>query len=334
MSETGTGERLRTALANFLPDGDRITAIRPLTTGFSNDTYMVDGLDLVLRLPPSAGAMLDGHDVLAQARIYQALGESPGAPPVPAIVAQSDDPAIMGAPFFVMQRIEGEAVSDVNPQPWFADAADTYRNALCHQWICAFADLAKLAPLPVLGEPVTPEDDARRWMAFAEKANAADLVQCFLRLLDVPAPLSGPVAVVHGDPKLSNVMWQEGRISALLDWEMALNGEPLADLGYMLYGPESPYHTATRQQKLTGMLDRATLISIWEDRSGRSAQGVFWHEIAQIGKIAAIIAEGCDMYVSGRSTDPKLAYFRDNLTYYQNVMRNMLDSVEFQSLKG
>ena len=334
MSEIDLEERLREFLLRHLPDGAAIAAVRPLTTGFSNDTYLVDGPDLVLRLPPAAGAMLDGHDVLAQASIYQALGDCPGAPTVPAIVSQCDDPAVLGAPFFLMRRVDGEAVSDVSPQPWFADAELSYRNALSRQWISAIASLARLYPLDVLGDAISPEDDARRWMAFAANANSPDLVDCFARLLDIPAPLSGPPAVVHGDPKLSNIMWQDGRISAVLDWEMALNGDPLADLGYMLYGVESPYHTATRQQKLSGMLDRAALIALWETQSGRSAQGVFWHEIAQIGKIGAIIAEGTNMYVTGRSTDPKLAFFKDNLTYYQNVMRAMLDSSEFLSLKG
>ena len=63
----GDSERLRAVL----PDGARISGIEPLTTGFSNETYRIQGLDLILRLPPSAGAMLDGHDVIAQAKIYR-----------------------------------------------------------------------------------------------------------------------------------------------------------------------------------------------------------------------------------------------------------------------
>lgn len=334
MRQGGHAETIRQALASYLADGALITAIRPLTTGFSNDTYLVDGPDLVLRLPPAAGAMLDGHDVLAQAKIYQALGECPGAPTVPDIVAICDDAAILGAPFFLMKRVEGEAVSDVNLQSWFVDPQDAFRSDLASQWISAIASLANLPLLAVLGDPMSPDDDARRWMAFASAADCPELVSCFARLLDVPAPLSGPPAVVHGDPKLSNIMWDEGHISAVLDWEMALNGDPLADLGYMLYGLESPYHVATRPQKLDGMLDRDVLIALWEQQSGRSAVGVFWHEIAQLGKIAAIIAEGTNMHVTGRSDDPKLAYFKQNLDYYVGVMSTMLGSAKFHDLKG
>ncbi len=145
------------------------------------------------------------------------------------------------------------------------------------------------------------------------------------RLAAMPAPVSGPPAVIQGDSKLSNLMWDNYRISAMLDWEMSLNGEPMADLGYMLYQFESPYHSATRAPKQPGMLSRAEVIALWEEVSGRSATGIEWHEIAQIAKITAIIAEGTNMFNTGRSTDPKLAYFKQNLDHYLGVMAAMLD---------
>ncbi len=316
-------------LRDILPDGERITGVVPLTTGFSNDTYLIDGLDLILRLPPAAGAMLDGHGVIAQARIYQELGMVEGGPLVPRIAYLSEDASLLGAPFFAMEKVAGEAIHDTDLQPWFVTATDTERADYNRQWVSAFADLARLGPLPFLGEAVTPEGDARMWQAFAKSADCPELADLFDRLLAVPAPRSGPPAIVHGDTKLSNLMWQDTKISAVLDWEMALNGEPLADLGYMLYGFESAYHAATTPQRQPGMLTRAEVIALWEQVSGRSAAGVFWHEIAQIGKISAIIAEGVNMHVTGRSMDPKLAYFLKNRDYFISVMRAMLDGGGF-----
>lgn len=316
--------QIAAVLRATLPDGDRITAVAPLTTGFSNDTYLIEGLDLILRLPPAAGAMLDGHDVLAQARIYAALGRTPGAPPVPAIIHIEQDPAPLGAPFFVMARVPGESVNDIDMQPWFTQADDAVRRQMSSDWVSAFAGLAQLAPLDALGAPVSPEDDVRMWQRFAAAADCPSLVDMMERLLKTPAPRSGPPAVVHGDTKLSNLMWRDYRISAVLDWEMALNGEPLADLGYMLYMFESDFHGATRAPKLPGMLRRDEVIARWEEVSGRSAQGVFWHEIAQIAKICAIVAEGTNMHITGRSDDPKLAYFKQNLDFYLGVTQAML----------
>lgn len=312
-------------LRGVLPQGDRLTAITPLTTGFSNETYLLEGCGLILRLPPAAGAMLEGHGVIGQARIYRELGCAPGAPPVPQIVLACEDPKVLGVPFYVMECVAGASIHDTQLQPWFTDGPDSLRADICRQWISTFAGLASLAPLACLGPAVSPEDDAKVWRAFAARANCAPLVACYDRLIAAPAPVSGPPSIVHGDTKLSNLMWHEGRISAVLDWEMALTGEPLSDLGYMLYGFESEYHMATTPQRQPGMLKRGEVIALWEEVSGRSAQGVFWHEIAQIGKITAIIAEGLEMYRSGRSQDPKLELFAKNFDYFLGVMRAMLD---------
>lgn len=322
-------DRTAATLRDLLPGGQAITGIRPLTTGFSNETYLIEGADLILRLPPSAGAMLDGHDVIAQAAIYNELGSAEGAPPVPGILLSCEDASLLGAPFFVMERVPGESIHDIDLQPWFVAGDDAFRREICRRWVSAFAGLARLAPLEVLGKVVSPEDDACMWQAFARESDSPQLVEQFDRLLALPAPRSGPPAVVHGDTKLSNLMWQQGEVSAVLDWEMALNGEPLADLGYMLYGFENAWHGPTTPQKQPGMPGRDQIIAWWEEVSGRSAEGVFWHEIAQIGKITAIIAEGTNMWVTGRSQDPKLAYFAKNLDYYLGVMRAMLDGGGF-----
>ena len=318
-----TAEQLEAALATLLPD-QPISGVRPLMTGFSNETYALEGTSLILRLPPAAGAMLEGHGVVDQARIYAALSATAGAPPVPAITFIGEDPTVLGEQFFVMERVGGEAIHDIHMQPWFVEADVTERNRVCRDWISAFAVIGRLAPLDALGAPLTPEEDLGRWRSFAARANSDATVDAIDRLLKRPAPRSGPPSVVHGDPKLSNLMWHDKQISAVLDWEMALNGEPLGDLAYMLYGFESAFHPALRAQKLPGMLDREGVIALWSEVSGRSSEGVEWHEIAQFAKLCAILAEGVDMFVSGRSDDPKLAYFQDNLDGWIALTNAML----------
>lgn len=318
-------DHIATTLRAIVPGGHRITGISPLTTGFSNETYRIDGPELILRLPSAAGEMLDGHDVLGQARIYAALGEQPGAPPVPRIVAIGGDESVLGAPWFVMERVAGESIDDLNVQPWLAEGAPSVREQVCRDWISTFSSLALLPTLDILGPAVSPEDDARMWQSFALAANSASLAALFDRLLAHPAPRSGSPAIIHGDPKLSNLMWHEGKVSAVLDWEMSLNGEPLADLGYMLYAFKSDYKDAARAQTLPGMLTRDQVIALWVQITGRSAEGLFWHEIAQMGKIAAIVAEGTNMHVTGRSDDPKLAHFAAVRDHYIAIMCAMLD---------
>jgi aminoglycoside phosphotransferase (APT) family kinase protein len=326
-------DQLAQALRSVLPGGKAITAISPLTTGYSNETYLIEGPNLILRLPPAGGAMLDGHDVITQARIYEELGKLAGAPPVPRVVTKCSDIAILGVPFFVMERVEGDSIDDIKMCPWFIDGTDAFRRQICRDWVSVFAGLAKLPPMAVLGGVLTPEDDARTWRGFARSAGCPKLEALFDRLLSIPAPLSGPPAIIHGDTKLSNIMWRDGSITAVLDWELALNGEPLANLAYMLYAFENKYHAATRAPKLPGMLSRDEVIALWSEVSGRSAKGLFWHEIAQIGKLAAIVAEATNMYETGRSLDPKLAIFKQSLGYYLGVMQAMLDGGGFPETK-
>jgi len=251
---------IQRTLSKLLTKVAPITAVKPMTTGFSNDTYLIEGPDLILRLPPAAGAMLDGHDVVGQARIYAALANTPNAPAVPRIVHVEESPNLLGAPFFLMDRIVGESVNDIEMQPWFTDASDAARTQMCRDWVSAFANLARLSPLEILGAPVSPEDDLRMWQRFADAAACPQLVDMIERLLKVPAPISGSPALIQGDPKLSNLMWHNRRITAMLDFEMALNGDPLADLGYMLFFFASDHHAASRAQKLSGMLTRNEVI--------------------------------------------------------------------------
>jgi len=77
------------------------------------------------------------------------------------------------------------------------------------------------------------------------------------------------------------------------------------------------------------MLNRDEVIALWEAVSGRSAQGIIWHEIAQVAKITAIIAEGANMLDAGRSSDPKLQYFKQNLGYYLGVLSAMIKGSGF-----
>ena len=94
------------------------------------------------------------------------------------------------------------------------------------------------------------------------------------------------------------MMFVDGRISAVLDWEFAYNGEPLSDLGYLLYFFASDFHGPTRPTRLSGMWTRDQVIAAWEQASGRSAAGVAWHEAAQIARVSAMIVTAANQFAS------------------------------------
>ena len=320
---------LRAALASALPDGDRITGVRAFSTGHSNETYLIEGLDRILRLPPTADPLMPGsHGVIAQARIYRALAAIAGAPPVPEVLMECAERSLLGDEFYVMARVAGEEVNDYQPQDWFTDALPEERDAICRTWMTSFGQLANLGPIDVLGPAMTPEDQAGRWRRVAMDADCAPLVELFDRLLRVPAPRTGVPSPVHGDPKLANLMWSDGELTAVLDWELAYNGEPLADLGYMLFFFASDAHPANRGCGFPGMWPRDRIIAHWAGLTGRSSAGVHWHEIAAAGKMAAIIAYGHHLYVSGKSNDARFLQWKIPLDKNLKLIDDMLAAAQ------
>jgi aminoglycoside phosphotransferase (APT) family kinase protein len=317
-------DAIRSTLVRVLPEGSRITGLTPLATGHSNETYLIAGLDQILRLPPAADALLEGHGVVAQARIYDELAKVPGGPPVPRIRLICEDPGVLGDPFFVMDKVAGDSINDYVLPAWFTGASDAVREGISRQYAAAFGSLARLERLAALSAPVTPEAQAGRWRTMAEEADCPELVALFDQLLAAPAPRSGPFAPVHGDTKLANMMWDQGQLTAVLDWELAYNGDPLTDLGYMLYFFPHPAHAAGRACREGGMWGRDQVIAEWTRTSGRSEAGVAWHEVAAVGKMAAIVGYGYSLFATGKSTDERLLRWRESRDLNVNLMRDML----------
>ena len=319
-------KKIRDSLTRVLPDGGRITGVRAFSTGHSNETFLLEGIDQILRLPASSVSLMPGsHDVIAQARIYEEVAAK--GLPVPRILYRSDDVNVIGDPFFVMARVRGEEVNDYQPQAEFADAPPWARSAMCETWMNTFATLAVMEPLDILGAAISPEAQLRRWQDMARTAQCMNLVGQIERLLAIPSPRSGPYAVVHGDPKLANLMWDGSELTAVLDWELAYNGDPLADLGYILFFFASDSHPANRACGYPGMWDRERIIANWAVRTGRRITGIEWHEIAAAAKMAAIIAYGHHLYVSGKSSDERFLQWKVPLESNLVLIDTLLDKI-------
>tara|TARA_R110001592_G_scaffold260403_1_gene525045 strand:+ start:168878 stop:169843 length:966 start_codon:yes stop_codon:yes gene_type:complete len=315
---------LRERLATFLPNGGQIRELRPLTAGHSNETYVIDGLDLILRVASETHSF-ESHGILKQARIYDEISQLDGGPSVPRIHVIHEDSELLGAPFFVMEKIEGMALDDYTLPEWFTSLTDTERSELCRHWISAVGSIANVPAINSLGAPRSPEAEMGHWRKISADANATELVALFDRLLLTPAPRSGDISVVHGDCKITNMMFVDCRISAVLDWEFAYNGEPLSDLGYLLYFFASDFHAPTRPTRLSGMWTRDQVISTWEKASGRSAANVAWHEVAQIARLSAMIVTAANQFAAGESDDERFGLFAAKVSENIAIGNAMLD---------
>ncbi len=210
----------------------------PVGDGHSNVTYAVtrDGADVVLRRPPRPPLPPSAHDVLREARVLAAL-DGRGVR-VPKVLAVGDDESIIGAPFYVMERMQGELIVDAVPSE--LDTPEQ-RRRIGDELVDALVEMHaadwRAAGLEGFGKPQGYlERQLRRFAGLWEHNRTRDLpaVETVGEWLRSNLPESGEATVVHGDYRLGNTIVHptEPRVIAVLDWELSTLGHPLADLGY------------------------------------------------------------------------------------------------------
>ena len=216
---------------------------RQVAGGLSNITYVVTdgtGRRVVVRRPPEGKLTGGAHDVLRESRILAALQRT--AVPVPAVLASCQDPEVAGAPFYVMEYAAGAVLESAESARRFSLPQRRRLGFQLIDVLCALQavdlDAAGLAAMR-RGTPYL-ERQLRRWNA-QWKATASRVVPAIdhvsSRLQKIlPTVPRQPDCLVHGDFRFGNVMVTDGPepgISALLDWELATTGHPLADLGFL-----------------------------------------------------------------------------------------------------
>ncbi len=208
--------------------GRPVGGIEIIPEGHSGFTYWVeftDGSRGVMRLPPPGARIAGPADIPRQGRLMKALSEA--GLPVPPIIAMSDQPVVDGRPFVLMGRIEGDriesAVGTVSDEQLARSAVDVLLRL--HALPPARTGIGDEEPMPLEGEMM-------RWAWLMERApqeltgRAPELG----RLLAEHRPESQVPTLVHGDYHYGNMLFREGRVVGVLDWEIAQLGQPLLDL--------------------------------------------------------------------------------------------------------
>jgi aminoglycoside phosphotransferase (APT) family kinase protein len=229
--------------------GSRVSAgpIKRFAVGFSWLTYAVPvsglpgaagGRELILRLGPDYGLFAPysaGPQVLAM----QSL-EGSGVPH-PRVYWSGDDASVFGAPFLFCEKVSGDAVV-----PWVSanepGLEENYRKRLGEQFIDALAALHRVqwqaTPIAGMAHGITAENAARvnvqHWETQIQRwaMRPYPLAEWGLRWLKAHAPVAPRVAIVHGDYRTGNFLEEDGRITAILDWELVHLGDPHEDLGW------------------------------------------------------------------------------------------------------
>ncbi len=297
----------------------------PVGEGHSNVTYRITrgDLEVILRRPPRGPLPPSAHDVLREARVMRALE---GSARVPRILAVSDDDSIIGAPFYVMEKVEGHVITSEIPR-----ALDTpaQRRRLSEELVDALVEIHAAdwqgAGLEGFGRPTGYlERQLRRFGGLWEHNRTRDVpeVERVGAWLGEHLPASPPATVVHGDFRLGNTMLAPeapARVKAVFDWEMATIGDPLADVGYLCTlwvdrddPPLGRFELSgvTRQE---GFLRREELVARYEERSGRSMTDIRWYRTLALWKSIVFMQGNLRRVASGSTDDPYLEAFGDGV---------------------
>jgi aminoglycoside phosphotransferase (APT) family kinase protein len=286
-------------------------AVTKIGEGRSNLTFRISrgGRDYVLRRPPMGDLPETAHDMMREYRVLAGLADTPVRAPRPLVACA--DTGVIGVPFYVMEVVEGVVIRDTLPEQFTVG----HRTAIGHEMIDALAELHLVTPAEVgLGDLGRPEGYTARQVArwtkqwgFMATRDLPD-IEAVREWLEAHVPADSPAAIVHGDYKLDNVVFAAqppARLAAILDWEMATLGDPLADVGYlMLFWPEPgepQIGGLVQPTQQEGFPSRAALIDRYEERTGFSMTDLTFYRTLALWKLA-ILTEGLyKRYLAGKA---------------------------------
>lgn len=283
-----------------------------ITGGHSNLTYKVTDAasrSVVLRRPPLGAVLATAHDMSREHRIISALAKT--KVPVPPALALCTDEGVNGAPFYVMDFVQG-AVLDAPGIVKHTLPDPASRRVLSESVLDALVALHTLDPDSVglgdLGRKEAYLDrQLSRWRTQWEKSKTRELaaMEETYELLVKAKPEQKYTGIVHGDYRLGNMLSTgDGRVTAVLDWELCTLGDTLADVGYLMNnwaeaGEEGPSQAVQMPTSIGGFLTRAEFLSEYTRRSGHSVDGVEYYRAFQWWRLAAIVEGVLARYMKG-----------------------------------
>ncbi|MDH3294761.1 MAG: phosphotransferase family protein [Acidimicrobiia bacterium] len=310
-----------------------------ITGGHSNLTYRVTGrggADLVLRRPPLAAVLATAHDMAREHRVISAVAKT--SVPVPTALGLCTDDSINGAPFYVMDYVEGvvlhdeETVRESIPDPEVrANVSVSAVTALAELHV-ADRDAIGLGDLGRTEGYV--DRQLKRWQGQWDKTKTRELpaMDKAYQLLIATKPEQRYTSVVHGDFRLGNMLVDpaSGRVLAVLDWELCTLGDPLADFGYLLNNwlePGEPnYRGATDfPTQAGGFLTKDEITSIYCERTGFDPDHLAAHSdyyrAFQLWRLAAIVEGVYSRYLKGA-----LGELTEDIDEYADQVTNLAES--------
>ncbi|MGA8745776.1 MAG: phosphotransferase family protein [Solirubrobacterales bacterium] len=282
-----------------------------ISGGHSNLTYRVSDTaagSWALRRPPLGKRLGSAHDMEREHRVVSALG--PTRVPVAPVVGLCEDEDVNGAPFYVMDFVEGPVLRGIAEAEAFPQAED--RWAIGMRVADTLVEIHAVDPTAVgLGDLGRREDyvarQLRRWQGQWEKSKTRELavIEGVHDRLEARIPEQGQATLVHGDYRLDNmILTPGGEVAAVVDWELCTLGDPLADVGLLMaYWPVRGEETIALGQPANlapGFPTRDQLRARYVERSGRDLSDLDFFIALGYWKLAIILEGVYARYAAGQ----------------------------------
>jgi aminoglycoside phosphotransferase (APT) family kinase protein len=297
--------------------------VRQFPGGHSNLTYLLRVADqeVVLRRPPFGTKVKSAHDMGREHRILGALSKSYALAPKP--LAYCEDDSVLGAPFYVMERLRGLILRHQIPEGVQLDPA-RFRQ-LCENLVDALVELHALdyraLGLSDLGKPdgyVQRQVEGWTQRYTGSQTDDVPVVTQVAKWLAEHRPKDSGSALIHNDFKFDNVVLDADdptRIVGILDWEMSTIGDPLMDLGtftsYWVEASDPPIMQFFRggPTDAPGALTRSELVQRYAERTGRAVKDPHFYYVFGLFKTAVVIQQIYYRYRQGLTKDERFSVF-------------------------
>ena len=330
-------ERVARYLTEALPElfGSGPITFDQFPGGAANLTYRAvadSGAEYVLRRAPLGEVAKGGHDMAREHRVLSRLWRV--YPLAPRAFHFCEDPAVMGKPFFVMERRRGAVIRTEWPSSIMND--DSQRTVAA-SLVDALADLHLVDPadadLAELGHPEgfvqrQIEGWTRRWHAAATRP--VEDMEIVAGALAGRIPEPQRVSILHNDYKLDNTMvGADGNLVAVFDWDMATTGDPLVDAGTMLAywaQPDDPTYLVfgDRAVAIGEVMPKVEVRERYATRTGLDLSDISFYEALAMFRIAVIIEQIYARFVAGHTSDPRFAGFEPIAPLLAHASRSLL----------
>jgi aminoglycoside phosphotransferase (APT) family kinase protein len=314
-------ERVGRFLGGRIPHAAGTPEIWQFPGGHANLTYLVryPAVDYVLRRPPHGDLAPGAHDMAREYRVLSVLYRA--FPPAPRAYVYCEDPAVVGAPFFVMERRHGLVVRREVPERFGGGTDPVQNRKLSTVIIDTLAEFHgvdyRAVGLEGLGKPDgflarQVGGWARRWTRAATKpVPEADTV---VHWLETTMPARQEASLVHNDWRLDNMAVDPddpGRAVAVYDWDMCTLGDPLTDLGTLLsawYEPgESLHFLSPMPSRVPGFMTRAEAVARYGERRGVDVGQMAYYYVFGLFKMAVIVQQLYYRFHQGQTQDDRMA---------------------------